>query len=115
MTLSNPDNHKQILVRTNLHDRALGSSGLQQGQHIIDPRTGRPVEGRRAAWSSAPDAGTADALSTAFMIMSSQQIERYCERYPYIRAIVVLQGTDKQIRKEEVLRFGSWDEEEFVI
>lgn len=115
VTLSNPDDHKQILIRTNLKNRGLGSSGLQQGRHIIDPRSGQPVEGRRAAWSSAPDAGTADALSTAFMIMGPEQIEQYCTRYQEVKAVIVLQGADKQIRKEEVLRFGFWDEEEFVI
>ena len=38
--------------------------------HIVDPRTGRPAERIASASVIAPDCATADALSTAFSVMS---------------------------------------------
>ncbi len=108
LTLSNPDNHKQILARSRLQNRALSGSGVQKGQHIIDPRTGRPVKGKRAAWSSAPDAATADALSTAFMIMSQDEIERYCSEHPSALAMIIIENGHKEGRKENIRHIGSW-------
>lgn len=108
LTLSNPDDHQQILARPRLRNRALSGSGVQKGQHIIDPRTGRPVKGKRAAWSSAPDAATADALSTAFMIMSHDEIERYCSEHPEVLAMIIIENGHKEGRKENIRRIGAW-------
>jgi thiamine biosynthesis lipoprotein len=112
LSLSNPSDRKEILARPNLHGRALGSSGLKKGQHIIDPRTNQPVEGKLAAWSSAPDAATADALSTAFMVMSTDEIEQYCSNHPNISAMAMLQETNKEAKKNKILRFGSQNNRE---
>ncbi len=106
LTLSNPDNRKEILARPSLQGRAISGSGLQKGQHIIDPRTAQPVEGKLAAWASVPDAATADALSTAFMVMSPDEIRQYCSRRPDISAIIMLEGRGKKARKKEILQFG---------
>ncbi len=106
LTLSNPTNRKEVLARPNLQGRALGSSGLKKGQHIIDPRTMQPVKGKLAAWSSAPDAATADALSTAFMVMSPDEIEKYCSSHPNISAMIMLQEPNKDTQKNRILRFG---------
>jgi thiamine biosynthesis lipoprotein len=107
VTLSHPGKQKTTLAKLYFHGRALSGSGLQKGQHIIDPRTGRPVKAKRAAWSSAPDAATGDALSTAFMVMDPDEIEEYCRRHPDVAAMIILQAEDG--RKEEVLCFGSWE------
>lgn len=109
LTLSDPADRKRILARPYLRQWALSGSGVQKGGHIISPRTGRPVEGRRAAWSSAPDAGTADALSTAFMIMDPDEIGRYCSLHPDALAMVILQD-EGQGQKETILQFGRWEE-----
>ena len=103
------------MARPNLHNRALGSSGLQKGQHIIDPRTIQPVKGRNAAWSSAPDAATADALSTAFMVMSLDEIEQYCSNHQDIMAMIMLQEPDEETQKVKNLYFGSWKKGELLI
>ena len=110
LTLSDPDDRERILARPRLRARSLSGSGVQKGGHIISSRTGRPIEGRRAAWASAPDAGTADALSTAFMIMSPDEIKRYCLLHPDAVAMVILQERDKETPKETILRFGDWEE-----
>lgn len=110
LTLSDPADHECILARPVLQRRALSGSGVQKGGHIINPRTGRTIEGKRAAWSCAADAGTADALSTAFMIMSPDEIEQYCSSHPDAMAMVILQMRDKESSKETILRFGDWEE-----
>ena len=100
ITLSSPNN--QILSRLHLRNQPLGGSGLQKGQHIIDPRTGRPVTGNLAAWASASNAASSDGLSTAFMVMSPVEIENYCHRHPEVSAMIVT--------REKLFRFGRWEQ-----
>jgi thiamine biosynthesis lipoprotein len=114
LTLSDPADRTRILARPRLRSGALGGSGVQKGGHIISPRTGRPTEGRRAAWSSAPDAATADALSTAFMIMGPDEIRKYCSLHPDRRAMVMLLEQDEKTQRDKILHFGPWQEDELV-
>jgi thiamine biosynthesis lipoprotein len=98
---------KQTLAHLYLQDRAVGGSGLEKGPHIIDPRKAQPVRGKRAAWACAPTAAAADALSTAFMVMSPSQIRKYCLSHPDTLAMVVAEGRDG---KEKVWRYGLWEQ-----
>ncbi len=108
VTLSNPHNRKQTLAHLYLQRLAIGASGLQKGRHIIDPRKASPVEGKIAVWACAADAATADALSTAFMVMSPDEIKQYCRQHPNVQAMVILQNEGKEQRKEKILQFGNW-------
>jgi FAD:protein FMN transferase len=73
-----------------LWNRALSGSGTEvKGGHIIDPRSGQPVAVRVAAWVIGSEAGRADALSTAFMIMSREAIAHYCKAHPDTWAMTV--------------------------
>lgn len=90
LSISHP-NDKKVLETFLLTNRAVSASGLRKGHHIIDPRTGYPAKSKQAAWSFAPTAATADALSTAFMIMSQEEITRYCKEHPGTQAIILLQ------------------------
>jgi len=107
VTLTDPRNRNRTLSRLYLRDQALSGSGLQKGPHIIDPRTAMPVEDKRAAWVSAPDAATADALSTAFMVMSPGEIKDYCLRWPDTQAMIILQDENSQTPQDKILRSGS--------
>ncbi len=115
ISLSNPRNHNEIYARLNLNNCALSGSGLQKGQHIIDPRYGYPVEGKLAAWASTPDAATSDALSTAFMIMTPDEIQDYCSHHPGTQALILsdIAGavSQKQISDKSVFSFGFSDDE----
>lgn len=73
-----------------LVDRALsGSAFSERGEHIIDPRTGRPVPAAKGgAWALAQSAALADALSTAFLVMADHEIRSLCEEYPEIGAVI---------------------------
>ena len=110
LTLTNPAGRKEILARPFLQKGALSGSGVQKGGHIIDPRTARAVEGRRAAWSSASNAATADALSTAFMIMGLDEIKQYCSLHPNTLAMVILDKDGEITPEEKILRFGAWED-----
>jgi FAD:protein FMN transferase len=98
VTISHPGDRGKILGRFKLRDRAMGASGLEKGSHIFDPRTGEPVRDRVAAWVLGPDAATADALSTAFMVMGIEDGRTYCSGHPEIQAMVMAEEGDGNIR-----------------
>ncbi len=68
--------------RVALRRAALSTSGIGvKGRHVTDPHTGRPAAGTRA-WARAATAALADALSTAFLAMTPQQIAQCCGWWP---------------------------------
>ncbi len=108
LTLSSPGHRRQTLAHLHLRDRALSGSGLQKGEHIIDPRTAYPVAGRIAAWASAPTAAPSDALSTAFMVMDPEAANRYCSDHPEVLAMILLEGLGGKAQEDNILRYGLW-------
>ncbi|MCI0658369.1 MAG: FAD:protein FMN transferase [Acidobacteria bacterium] len=61
-----------------LRDVSLATSGnSERPGEILDPATGRPVEGRISATAVALDATSADALSTALFVMGPERGERW--------------------------------------
>jgi len=73
--------------------RALSGSGTEvKGNHIIDPRTGRPARGHLAAWAAHPSAAVSDALSTAFLVMGTDEVRRFCRSHPEVWALVIIPG-----------------------
>ena len=89
-------------------NQALSGSGLIKGRHIIDPRRQEPVKGSSASWACAREAATADALSTAFMVMSPDEVRQYCSSHKDVLAMVILQDDVKNKPKEKILHFGKW-------
>ena len=82
--------------RFDLARGAVSGSGTEiKGSHVIDPRSGRPVQGRRSAWAFAPAAATADALSTAFLVMTEEEVRGYCGRHPEVSAFLPQSESDK--------------------
>ena len=73
-----------------LKGQALSASGFEvQGQHIIDPRTGQPVETeRQRTWVQTESAALADALSTAALVMSDEEIKYFCEAHPEVTVMM---------------------------
>lgn len=75
--------------RVLLRNEALSGSGTEaKGEHVVDPRTGRPARGHAAAWARHASAAAADALSTAFMVMTSAEVAGFCARHPEVWALV---------------------------
>ena len=55
---------------------SLSGSGLAvKGQHILDPRTGRPALRQNRIWALADTAAESDALSTACMVLSEPELK----------------------------------------
>ncbi len=107
LTLSDPSAPARVLARLSVRQTALGASGLRKGDHIVDPRTGRPVRGRSAAWVAVPRpcgsgpgggseqqhraavAAVTDALTTACMLLRRDEIEALCTNSPGVEAWVL--------------------------
>jgi thiamine biosynthesis lipoprotein len=124
LTLSDPGAPSRVLARLSVRQTALGASGLQKGDHIVEPRTGGPVRGRRAAWVAAPrpetaQAGTSadegprlaatavtDALTTAFMLLEIDEIAALCDRSPGLEAWVLPEIEGGRAGEADLLHFG---------
>jgi thiamine biosynthesis lipoprotein len=126
LTLSDPARPSQVLARLAVRQTALGASGVRKGDHIVDPRTGEPVRGRRAAWAAVPRpdaargnppaegggaprlaaAAVADALSTAFMLLAPQEIAALCEASPGLEAWILPQPAADPDRLAGLLHLG---------
>jgi thiamine biosynthesis lipoprotein len=114
VTLSHPKDRRRTLARVLLQGVSVGGSGVEQGRHIIDPRTGAPAEGKIAAWAIAPDAARADAISTAFMVMTPDEVRAYCADHPTVRALLVVQGGNAGESAEQIVPAGDWPPGELV-
>jgi thiamine biosynthesis lipoprotein len=99
LTLSDPRDATRVLARLSVRQTALGASGVRKKDHIVNPRSGEPVRGRLASWVAVPRPGAApgggprmapatvaDALTTAFMLVSVAEIDDLCARTPGVEA-----------------------------
>ncbi len=105
VTLRRPSDRNRVVGRFRLRHQAMGASGLRRGNHIIDPRSGRPSTDNRAAWAVATDAATGDALSTAFMVLSPAETRTVQEAHPESLAITIRVQPGGS---EQLLRFGDF-------
>ena len=101
ITLTNPFT-QEVLEKRSLLNKTLGSSGLQKGRHIIDPRTAKPLRRARATWSTAPTAAFSDGLSTAFMLLSIDEIRQLIADFPEFGALLVFENSSEN--DESVVR-----------
>jgi len=124
LTLSDPGAPSRVLARLSVSQTALGASGVRKGEHIVDPRTGEPARGRRAAWVAVPrpaPAGTegsmeeapraaaaavTDALTTAFMLLNPEEIKGLCERSPGLEAWILEEPASGSHAEPSMLHFG---------
>jgi FAD:protein FMN transferase len=72
---------------------AISASGTAvRESHLVDPRTGRAVSQYCRVWAAAPAAAVADALSTAFFLMTEAEIRAYCASRPQVSAWLLDHG-----------------------
>ncbi len=99
--LTHPMRPQQRIAEFFLRDRALGTSGSgiqsfhaggRRYGHVLDPRTGWPVEGVYSATVLAPTAAEADALATAFYVLGPDHAEEVCQRRPELAMALVCCG-----------------------
>ena len=98
----------QVIDKIWLKNQTMSESGLQKGFHIIDPRTAQPINTNRGAWTFAPTAAISDGLSTAFLIMDSEEVNKYCFNHPDIKAIIIMEEKEGIESNEKILKFGDW-------
>lgn len=98
IAVEDPDQPDRLVAVVRLRDRALATSSTRhqffeaEGQrygHLIDPRTGHPAATLASATALAPDAATADALSTALFVMGLDKAAEFCQNHPEVAALLV--------------------------
>jgi thiamine biosynthesis lipoprotein len=96
--LRDPAGSEGGLGCTRLVDESMSTSGVGQqwfienGRrygHILDPRTGWPAEHNSLCSVMAPEAARAEALSTAFLVMTEAEVRSYFEAQKRIGIILV--------------------------
>ena len=101
MRISDPLDRTARVSTVLLKDQSLSTSGSYEkffrlnGRtycHIMDPRTGRPIEGMLQTTVIAPEATDSDALSTAVFVLGPQQSARLLDKIAEAAAMFV---TDK--------------------
>ncbi|MDW8290174.1 MAG: FAD:protein FMN transferase [Armatimonadota bacterium] len=103
--LPHPLHQERSMAYLLLRDRAISTSaateqyferkGRRYG-HILDPRTGLPVQNELLSVSVlAADATVADALSTAFFVLGETGIREYVHAHPGVQALL-LRRQDEQ-------------------
>ena len=100
-----PDDPSRIAERVDIVDQAVATSGGYgfrfdgQGRfnHLFDPRTGASAHRYRSVTTVMPTATAADALSTAFSMMSLQAIENALQSVGHGRAHLVTAGGFRMI------------------
>ena len=111
VTFSDPANRAHVLARLSLERAGISGSGVEKGSHIIDPRSGRPVQNSVAAWSVAETGAAADALSTAFMVMTLEEVRQYGRLHDTTRALLV---QPEGAAGEHIVPVGNWSQVELV-
>jgi thiamine biosynthesis lipoprotein len=102
--IADPLEPARILETIDLHDQALATSGgygtpldsTGRYTHLFDPHTGQATPAWRSVTVRAPDATTADALSTAFSVMTEADVRAIISRLP-VQAWLLRRDTDPLI------------------
>ena len=96
--LRHPNDRSRPIALVRLADAAISTSGVAEQHftaegkrfgHILDPRTGRPVEGMLQASALAENAAEAEALSTAVFVNGIDWTDAYCRRHPEVGALLL--------------------------
>jgi len=98
-----PLKHDEVIARLPIANKGVSTSGnyerfFEIGDkkycHIMDPRTGRPVERMLSATVIADSAMAADALSTAAFVLGPEKGMELIEALPDIEGMLIVQETN---------------------
>ncbi|MBW1687495.1 MAG: FAD:protein FMN transferase [Deltaproteobacteria bacterium] len=78
--------------------------------HVIDPRTGRPLDNRVASASVvAPTCMEADAAATALMVLGPDLGMAWVEERPWLDALLLLRRGDEIVERRASSRWVRWE------
>jgi len=101
--VQHPRERRRILAVLELRNSAIVTSGdyeryfMSDGvryHHLLDPKTGQPARGLASVTVVAPEAVTADALSTAVFVLGRERGLALIESLPGVEAILVTEALD---------------------
>lgn len=100
VSIADPVERQRPRVGLDLRNASLSCSGTsERGRHILDPRTGEPC----AAWGAtavvAPDALTADVLSTALFVLGPEGGLAWAEHHDVAAAFLLNDGGVRMSRR----------------
>jgi thiamine biosynthesis lipoprotein len=99
------------IAHVEFSDHAIATSGNyrrgfeidgERFSHIVDPRTGRPTDRIPGVTVLAPTAAMADALATAFSVLTDEESLEIANRTPYVECLIVL-------KSGELAKSKGWD------
>ncbi|HWL15424.1 MAG TPA: FAD:protein FMN transferase [Opitutus sp.] len=77
-----------------LANAALSASGIAvKGAHLVNPLTRMAAARTARVWALAASAALSDALSTAFFVMTDDEIAGFCRAHPEIGAAIAADDT----------------------
>ncbi|MEM6803702.1 MAG: FAD:protein FMN transferase [Bacteroidota bacterium] len=98
IAIADPSKKKTVLAWLELSDQAVVTSGDYERfveiegkryAHIIDPRTGYPVQGIKSVSIICPDAELADALATCVFVMGREKGLKLIEKLQGIECLII--------------------------
>jgi thiamine biosynthesis lipoprotein len=99
VTIQDPVNPRKTALTVHLKDRALSVAGSSEKSfeaggrtysHIMNPRTGKPVEGVLSVAVLAASGTAGDALDNAFFVLGPEGSQSYLQRLPGTEALFFL-------------------------
>jgi thiamine biosynthesis lipoprotein len=113
VTIPHPYTGRSVAVDTvYLRDQAMGTSSSRGDQslviegkrysHIVDPRSGMPVEGVLSATVIGPRAMQCDALTKPFYILGVDEARRYCREHGEYKSILVVASGESEAQAVRV-------------
>ncbi len=104
--IRDPRGGDSMAGRLLLKDEAVSTSGNYENfvviggksyGHIVDPRTGLTVDRQLSVTVVAPDAITADALSTGLFVLGPLEGRSAAEKIPGVKAVFLLENDESEI------------------
>ncbi|QSH41488.1 FAD:protein FMN transferase [Lentisphaerota bacterium ZTH] len=114
--IRNPLHTQQIMGVVEMLDQAVATSGNYERYvtidghhytHIMDPRTGKPVEDMLSVTIVTPNAGDADFLSTAVFIRGEQFARDILKKFKDT-GIIIIRRCKQNKKKLELLKLGTF-------
>jgi thiamine biosynthesis lipoprotein ApbE len=116
VSLQDPIDAEQIALTVDLHDRALSIAGSSEKffeadgirySHIMDPRTGRPVQGVLSVAVLARSGTEGDALDDAFFVLGPERSQEYLNRLRETEAFFFLPTTATSASRWKLVRLAA--------